>query len=113
MGVDYLIVNMKYRQYVKLPKMGEWANELWKIWECFQQWDRIDFVPDTSDAYGRILDDPEWTDWDKTFLSERTSEELLYIAADLTSGANQAVWKAVMKKEIEARKNAQASIANV
>lgn len=63
MGIDWLLLKPNSKEYINLPKKGEWCNDLWKIWDVLQDiesGETLVFMNDESKKYGEILDSPKW-----------------------------------------------------
>jgi len=81
-NIEWLIVNDKYKIYLKLPKIGIWQNDLWKIYKFLNNYfgDNIHFISNEIKDYEEILKDPEYKNYDETYcnLTKFDEEDLDY-----------------------------------
>lgn len=108
MGIDWMLLRPKRKEYLKLPKRGEWCNDLWKIWDILQDiehGEKLIFIDDESKEYGEILNNKEWNEAD---LSD-DPELRLYRVEDLITGAHTGFYSAMRYKE-KTEKDAQGRV---
>lgn len=104
MGTNYIMVNLKDKKYLHLPKKAKWCNELWMIWEFIQNFDRIDIIPDFDDWYHQILNSVDWDHFKDVHLKFNDVTGLLTIANELSYGASIALYHATSKQRLEESK---------
>ena len=98
MGIDWMILRPKRKEYLTLPKRREWCNDLWKIWDILQDLEHgehLIFINDESKEYGNILNNKEWA---KADLSDDLDSRL-YCVEDLMAGAHTGFYNAMRYKE--------------
>lgn len=108
MGIDWMLLRPKRKEYLTLPKRGEWCNDLWKIWDVLQDLEhgeKLIFINDESKEYGEILNSK---DWNKADLSDDPMLRL-YRAEDIVAGGHMALYQALRYKE-KLDKDAQPSV---
>lgn len=90
MCLDLLMLNIESRTYLRLPKRAEWCNELWKIWEFLQIFNDIKIINEDNPNFNIILDNPDWGDFGAALLDAQTTDEMVDIVQELSSGLHTA-----------------------
>ena len=89
MGVSWILANYTTREYLKLPKKGEWCNDHYRLIDFLQgaePGEVYKFVADVGSEYNRIIDDKEWSDH-QTNLNEMDLECMGELVRDMQQGA--------------------------
>lgn len=88
--MENLMLNTSSMTYLKLPKRGEWCNDLWKIWSFMQIFNEIKIIDEDDPNYAIIRVSPDWDDFETSMLDHQCVDAMVDTVSDLTSGASRA-----------------------
>jgi hypothetical protein len=89
--MDNLMLNTQSMTYLKLPKRGEWCDDLWKIWSFVQIFNEIKIINEDNPNYAIIRVSPDWSDFETSMLDHSCMDAMVEMVSDLTFGVSRAV----------------------